>query len=119
MAPSFYEKKKKYYLVFPMSVYDFIMYLGNTGVFREDLFQRLELKKTDKVLEMACGTGLNFEYYPEGPSYHATDINSRMLAKAGDRSKKELKDISLYQVDACALPFPENYFDVAVITFGL
>jgi ubiquinone/menaquinone biosynthesis C-methylase UbiE len=108
-----------FYTHIPKFIYNAIMNSGDTEELRENLIRNLNFQKNEKILEVCCGTGLNFKYYPKGPIYHAIDINPRMLSKANIQSKKDQKDISFYCGDARELPFENDYFDTAFITFGL
>ena len=107
----------KYYTHTPKWIYDILMTSFYSIKAKKHLFETLELEKKDNVLEIACGTGLNFKYYHKGPKYFGIDINSSMLEKAKKRAK--FNDISLIICDAHELPFSDNFFDAAFITYGL
>jgi ubiquinone/menaquinone biosynthesis C-methylase UbiE len=72
-----------------------------------------------KVLEVAVGTGLNFEAYPPDITLTGIDLSDAMLDIARDRSKQLGRPATLQQGDAHALPFDDTSFDTVVCTFGL
>jgi ubiquinone/menaquinone biosynthesis C-methylase UbiE len=71
------------------------------------------------VLEVAVGTGLNFDAYP--PEVHLTgiDLSEQMLEIARTRATELGREVVLRQGDAHALPFDNATFDTVVCTFGL
>ncbi len=87
---------------------------------RRHLFKQLEEHGVGSVLELGVGTGLNIPLYPYGPRYVGVDVNQHMLWQA--ERKREINrrtDLQLLRADARALPFPENSFDAAVLTYAL
>eukprot|EP00039_Didymoeca_costata_P026927 m.17007 g.17007 ORF g.17007 m.17007 type:complete len:258 (+) comp5869_c0_seq1:51-824(+) len=79
-------------------------------------------KASGKVLETSFGTGRNLSYYSSDCELNAVDINPEMLEVANEKISKmkdKLSNVSLTVVTAEKLPFPDNYFDVVVDTFGL
>lgn len=69
------------------------------------------------TLELACGTGANFAYYPAGVTLTAIDWSEAMVAVASRRP--EARRATLRQADAGALPFPDASFDTVACTFSL
>ncbi len=67
-----------------------------------------------RVLEIGCGTGLNFSHYPKGVHLVAFDPEREML-QAGDPSGGAAA-IDLLRARAEELPFPDASFDSAVGT---
>jgi len=80
-----------------------------TGRYRRDLFGRGE----GRVLDVACGTGLNLEYLPEGVEYVGVDISPEMLAAARDRHGGRPR-VSFEEMDAGALAVADDAFDTVV-----
>jgi len=74
---------------------------------------------TGKVLEVAVGTGLNLDAYPDGVTLTGIDLSAAMLDIARARSAKLGRSVTLHQADAHALPFEDASFDTVVCTFGL
>ncbi len=73
--------------------------------------QALGLRAGDSVVDMACGTGLNFQLIEEaiGPGGRivGVDLTDAMLARAQDRiATNGWSNISLVQSDAVAFDFP-------------
>src|SRR6202051_2978663 len=73
--------------------------------------QALGLRTGDTVIDMACGTGLNFPLLERvvGPDGRivGVDLTDAMLARAQDRIEtKGWSNISLVQADAAAFYFP-------------
>jgi len=68
-----------------------------------------------KILEIGCGTGINFKHYPNCKHAIATEISIKMLEIA----KAKTSSINLAQADAENLPFPDNYFDAIFATLVL
>jgi ubiquinone/menaquinone biosynthesis C-methylase UbiE len=72
---------------------------------------------TGKVLEVAVGTGLNFEAYPDDIALTGIDWSDAMLHIA--RAAELGRTATLQQADAHQLPFDDASFDTVVCTFGL
>jgi ubiquinone/menaquinone biosynthesis C-methylase UbiE len=71
------------------------------------------------VLEVAVGTGLNLEAYPDDITLTGIDWSEAMLDIARDRSSQLGRTATLQQADAHELPFDDASFDTVVCTFGL
>ena len=71
------------------------------------------------VLEVAVGTGLNLEAYPDDVTLTAIDFSDAMLDVARGRSKELGRPATLLQANAHELPFDDESFDTVVCTFGL
>ncbi|WP_324664982.1 class I SAM-dependent methyltransferase [Haloarcula sediminis] len=67
-----------------------------------------------RVLDVACGTGTNFRYLPPTAQLVGVDISADMVAAA----RAELDSIgrggTIYRMDAQALQFPDDSFDMVV-----
>ncbi len=75
---------------------------------------------TGKVLEIGCGTGLNFPYYPATlRQLVASDPNPGMLAIARRRQESLPFPVELTAAGAEALPFAEGTFSAVVSTWTL
>ncbi len=83
----------------------------------------LGLREGDTVVDIACGTGLNFTLIEEaiGPSGRivGVDLTDAMLARAGDRVEANgWSNVSLVQADAAAFEFPAEV-DAILSTYAL
>ncbi len=91
--------------------------------YRELAIQELRLKPGDTVVEIACGTGLNFKYLvqavgPEGRVI-GVDLTDKMLAVAGDRiARNGWKNVELVNTDAASYQFPANVNGI-ISTFAI
>lgn len=82
----------------------------------------LNLKQGDAVLDVASGTGDLLGYLSPlvGKNGRVTglDFSAEMLAVAEKRFQ-QLENVDYIQGDALKLPFEDNTFDGAIISFGL
>jgi ubiquinone/menaquinone biosynthesis C-methylase UbiE len=79
------------------------------------------MKPGDRALDVCCGTGAQvFEYARRGIIASGVDISPSMLKLAlRNKMKQKLENISFYLADATKLPFDNNCFDYASVSFGL
>jgi ubiquinone/menaquinone biosynthesis C-methylase UbiE len=88
----------------------------------EDLVFRLAGKKYERILEIACGTGIVTrrlrDALPPTTEIVATDLNPDMFEFAKPKFRKD-ENVIWQQADASALPFPDCSFDAAVCQFGV
>ncbi|MFC4989255.1 class I SAM-dependent methyltransferase [Saliphagus infecundisoli] len=80
------------------------------------LRRRLLRRVSGTVLEVACGTGANFPYYPDGCEITAVDVSPEMMDIAKQRAEKLGLDIDFQLMDAETLAFPDEHFDTVVST---
>jgi ubiquinone/menaquinone biosynthesis C-methylase UbiE len=86
----------------------------------EDLVRFAKIRPGEKVLDVACGTGIVARLASEkvGPngSVAGLDVNPGMLAIA-----RSISDTSIewYEASAEAMPLPDNAFDVVLCQMGL
>jgi ubiquinone/menaquinone biosynthesis C-methylase UbiE len=96
--------------------------------FREFAYRKigvkaLNLKKGDTVVEIGCGTGLNFSLLRKqvGPNGNiiGVDLTPEMLEKADKRIKRNgWQNVILVQSDAAVYRFPEH-IDGIISTFAI
>src|SRR6266700_5313813 len=115
-----YRKKAKHYDI-PSRLYPAPGYPQRTQRLRA--VQALGLRTGDTVIDMACGTGLNFPLIEEviGPDGRivGVDLTDAMLARAQDRIEKNgWSNISLVQADAADFDFPTDV-DAILSTYAL
>lgn len=78
--------------------------------------QAVKLAK-GKTLEVGVGSGLNLPLYPSSCSeVIGIDISPRMLDKAKQRVSQCPVPVSLYEMDAQLLEFPDESFDTVLAT---
>ncbi len=90
---------------------------------RRQAVQALGLRAGDSVIDIACGTGLNFPLIEEviGPGGRivGVDLTDAMLAQARDRIETNgWSNISLVQADAAEFDFPAEV-DAILSTYAL
>ena len=90
-----------------------------TSLWAADLVERVDVRAGDRVLDVACGTGVVARAAAEraGTGGHVTglDINSAMLAVA----QAESAGVEFVKGSAVALPFDDSSFDVVLCQLGL
>jgi ubiquinone/menaquinone biosynthesis C-methylase UbiE len=115
-----YQKRAKRYDISANSYY----LLGiREFAYRKMAVQALNIKQGDTVVEIGCGTGLNFKYLrkkvgPEGKII-GVDLTSEMLSMADKRIRRNgWSNITVVQSDAAIYRFPEH-IDGIISTFAL
>ncbi len=83
------------------------------GKYRKMTIDSLELSKGDVVVELGCGTGLNFSLVLDAIGSEGkligVDITDKMLEQARKRIKKnEWSNVQLVQMDIADYKFPKN-----------
>ena len=94
------------------SVYDWtfgpILHLG-----RLVALERIGIAPGDQVLEVGVGTGINASLYPRHCRVTGIDFSASMLEKARRRMRRKgLSHVRLMQMDAAALKFADESFDI-------
>jgi ubiquinone/menaquinone biosynthesis C-methylase UbiE len=85
-----------------------------------DVASRLQDKKYNDILEIACGTGRVTNHLVKSVKHDtitATDLNPEMINVAREIVKG--KSIKWKQADAMALPFTDRSFDLVILQFGI
>jgi len=94
-----------------------------TSVWATDLADRAALRSGERVLDVACGTGvlarLAAERVGTGGRVAALDLNPGMLATARSLAPVAGAPIEWHQGSALALPFPDAAFDIVFCQLGL
>ncbi|MDO8741210.1 MAG: class I SAM-dependent methyltransferase [Candidatus Woesearchaeota archaeon] len=68
----------------------------------------LKVRKTDKLLDVGCGTGLTTEPWP--CERYGIDPSRKLLFKA----KQKNKEIDYELAPAEKIPYPDHFFDVVI-----
>ncbi|TYP93590.1 Methyltransferase domain-containing protein [Fodinibius salinus] len=70
------------------------------------------------VLEIGVGTGKNIPYYPKNVELTGIDLSPGMLKRAKKLLPKSINDsVTLREMDAQQMEFPDDTFDEVVATF--
>lgn len=90
-----------------------------TAPWAADLVERAGVRRGDRVLDVACGTGIvartAHERVGSAGSVTGLDINPAMLAVAQSQSA----EVQFVRGSALALPFDDRAFDAVLCQFGL
>jgi ubiquinone/menaquinone biosynthesis C-methylase UbiE len=70
------------------------------------------LPRDAAILELGCGTGANFEFYPSSQTAISTELSFEMIKRAKHKRRENI----LVNADAQQLPFAESVFDAAFAT---
>src|SRR5262245_12620851 len=88
-----------------------------------DLVQRVGLRSGDRVVDVACGTGVVARLAAlevgQGGSVAALDLNRSMLAVGRSTEAPKGAAITWHEGSADALPFGDGEFDVVLCQLGL
>ena len=82
------------------------------------LRKKLLSKATGKILDVACGTGLNIPMFPAGSDITAVDLSPNMLEQARQNAIKYGLNVNLAVMDAENLEFADGSFDTVVSTLS-
>jgi len=82
---------------------------------RRELLQ----KACGDVLDVATGTGANYEFYPSSCKVTGVDLSPQMIDIAKTRAKNLGKEVDLHIMNAEQLSFPSESFDTVVSTLSL
>jgi ubiquinone/menaquinone biosynthesis C-methylase UbiE len=72
-----------------------------------------------RTLEVAIGTGLNLQHYPDGVDLVGVELSPRMLAQARRRATELSIGADLREGTATALDFADGSFDTVICTLSL
>ena len=106
--------------------YDGVM--GLTRSMREDTFEALAPESGERILDLACGPGTNFEVLSEGvgPSgvVVGLDFSAGMIERATERANErasvgDRSNVHVVHGDAAVTCGPDGYFDAVLVTFAL
>jgi len=96
-------------------IFDWIFAPGRTAAVK-----LLALERSDSVLEVGIGTGLNLPLYPWACQLTGIDLSQEMLDKAVERVQTlTMPNVTLKVMDATSLDFGDNEFDKVVATYTI
>jgi ubiquinone/menaquinone biosynthesis C-methylase UbiE len=87
------------------------------GQARQHAIELLMLQPGESVLLPGVGTGLDLPNLRAGVKAVGIDLSPEMLRKA--QGKANGQDVTLYEMNAQALGFPDNSFDVVILNLIL
>lgn len=98
-----------------------LYFFGRDKRFRKKLAERTEIEPNDIVMNLCCGTGLDFPFLSEKIGVKGmllgVDISSKML---GQSKKKRLdREINLIRSDSAHLPFRDEVLNTLIVSFCL
>jgi demethylmenaquinone methyltransferase/2-methoxy-6-polyprenyl-1,4-benzoquinol methylase len=104
-----------------------LMSLGMHRLWKKFTIAQANVRPGQKVLDIAGGTGdlaaafAKATHWGEHPDAEVwlSDINASMLGVGRDRLLDRGLALPAIQFDAEKIPFPNNYFDVVSVAFGL
>jgi len=98
-----------------------VYFFGRDKRFRSTLAERLILKPGDAVLDLCCGTGLDFPFLLQKIKNQGTlfgvDLSSEMLQQV--KKKIGSEGVNLVRSDAAHLAFRDKTFDAILVSFCL
>jgi len=101
------------------SVYD-VVFGPTLHAGRLESIGRLGIPPGDRVLEVGVGTGINAALYPRDCAVTGIDLSQSMLEKAERRiATRRLTHVRLLQMDAEALTFPDDSFDIVYAPYTI
>jgi phosphatidylethanolamine/phosphatidyl-N-methylethanolamine N-methyltransferase len=118
MHPSRGWSRMRYSLYAPL--YDRV--LESLPFFRAGRRRAVELaglRRGERVLIVAAGTGLDLELIPEGVDVVATDLSPAMVARVRQRAARLHRPVRAEVMDAGALDYPDNSFDCVLLHLAL
>lgn len=97
-----------------------ILSFGLHRRWRKKLVKMLNLHPGASIVDLASGTGdLAFELKKKAGNVTGTDFCEDMLVIARQKAKKRNINVEFVQADAQYLPFDDDQFNAATISFGI
>ncbi|MFX0001805.1 MAG: class I SAM-dependent methyltransferase [Candidatus Hermodarchaeota archaeon] len=91
-------------------------YGSNPETLQKWIFSKIQLQKSERILELGCGTGQlwleNFRNVPSTCSIVLSDFSKKMLSKAKKNIQALHLPIKFEIIDAEKIPYPNQSFDL-------
>ncbi len=98
------------------AIYDFLMARAEK-TFMRAIRSEVVGKARGRTLEIGCGTGASFPYYPDPSAVTATEPDPFMLQRARRRARLMGIPLTIIRARAELLPFPDSSFDTVISVF--
>lgn len=103
---------------------DYFTFMGRPGFIRKKAVTKLNVRKGDKILEVACGTGRNFPYIMKALGKEGVLIGFDYVQEMLDAAKQLCKrrgwdNVKLIQGDAAELKIGEEKFSGILSVLGI
>ncbi|HYD00854.1 MAG TPA: methyltransferase domain-containing protein [Phycisphaerales bacterium] len=90
--------------------------------YARDIVARVAVKPGERILELACGTGIVTrklaDAMPSDATLLASDLNPAMLQVARERLA-DAKGVTFNIIDGCSIPLPNQTVDALVCQYGV
>ena len=85
---------------------------------QQHAIRSLDIQPGQRVLDVGVGTGFSLPLYPRHAQVIGVDLSSKMLREAQKKVRDEhLRHVTLLEMNAEDLAFPDNTFDVVIAAF--
>lgn len=85
---------------------------------QQHAIQSLKIHPGQRILDVGVGTGFSLPLYPRHAQVIGVDLSSKMLQEAYKKVQhKRLDHVTLLEMDASRLAFPDSTFDIVIVAF--
>lgn len=89
------------------------------GQFRQEFLRELDVRESDRLLEVSIGTGANFRFLAKKVAYFGLDLSWGMLKKCQKNLRKWRLHAELIMGNAEDLPLQDESFDAILHVGGI